>query len=254
LSGAQLKLYSSLKQKKYRRRHGLFIADGPHLVQAALNSDWEIERIIIRNDKLDYVRHLNPPGNTISIASSPKFDKLTDSQTPQGILAVVRIKKADKHESGLIKRARMVVAVDNVSDPGNAGTIIRTAAAFNYDLVVCIGECAELHNPKTVRATQGALFTIPVITISSPSRFLTLFAGQFNLVTFSGSAKKPLSKAARIKRPVLVFGSEITGVNSEIERQAKHRFRIDQTDKIESLNVAVAAGVAMYKFFRGYGG
>ncbi len=252
LTNNQVKLYASLRQKKYRRQLGLFIADGPHLVQAALNSDWEIEKIIIRYDRDDLIEKLNPPKGMIAIVPSAKFDRISPSLAPQGILAVVRMKDVAGDIGRFIKKARRVAAADSVSDPGNLGTIIRTAAAFGCDLMVCIGECAEIGNPKTVRATQGGLFAIPIFEIRKPREFLKLFAGQFNIVAFSGSAKKPLAKASRIKRPVLVFGGETSGISSSIENKADFRFRIEQTDKVESLNVAVAAGVAMYKFYRGW--
>ena len=93
---------------------------------------------------------------------------------------------------------------------------------------------------------------IPIIRIKTAGEFLKFFGSAFNIVTFSGSAKKPLSKASRIKRPVLVFGSEVAGINPRIEEAAGYRFRIEQTDKVESLNAAVAAGIALYKFYKGY--
>ena len=196
---------------------------------------------------------LNLPENLTALVSSVKFNKLSPSQTPQGIAAIVKIKDISRETAGLIKKARRVIVADNISDPGNLGTIIRTAAAFGYDMVVCIGECAEIYNPKTVRATQGGLFTIPIIEIGNSFEFLKLFASQFNIITFSDSAKKPLSKTPRIKRPALVLGGETTGIDPKIEKQADYRFHIEQTDRVDSLNVAVAAGVAMYKFYRGYG-
>jgi len=252
LTNSQLKQYASLKQKKYRRESGLFIADGPHLVQESVNSDWKIEKIIIRYENRDFIETLNLPEQLVAITSSTKFDRLSPSKTPQGILAVVKIKDFKKDIRSFIKKAGQIVVADNISDPGNLGTIIRTAAAFDYDLVACVGNCAEIYNPKTVRATQGGLFTVPVVDISRPAEFLKLFGDQFNIVTFSGKAKKWLSKAPRIKRPALVFGGEISGVSPAIEAKADYRFKIEQSKRVESLNVAVAAGVAMYKFYRGY--
>jgi len=230
----------------------LFITDGPHLVQEAVDSDWKIEKIIIRHENHDFIEMLNLPNQLVAVTSSAKFNRLSPSKTPQGILAIVKIRDLKKDIPGLIRKARRAVAADNVSDPGNLGTIIRTAAAFDYDLVVCVGNCAEIYNPKTVRATQGGLFTVPVIELIKPENFLRLFGGHFNIVTFSGKAKKWLSKASRIKRPALVFGGETSGVSPAIEAEADYRFRIEQSEKVESLNVAVAAGVAMYKFYRGY--
>ena len=242
-----------MNHKKYREQYGLFIADGPHLVQTVIDSGWEIEKIIIIHEKTDLIDKLKLPVERLVLCQSAKFDKIAPSQTPQGVLAVVKIPNLAQNIDQLIKSARRAVACDNVSDPGNLGTIIRTAAAFGYGLVVCVGNCADLYNPKTIRATQGGLFAIPVFNIDTPAEFLKLFSDQFNLIALSGKAKKPISKAPRIKRPILIVGGETAGISAEIETRADFHFRIEQTDKIESLNVAVAAGVAMYIFARGYG-
>jgi len=253
ITNNQIKLYASLNHKKYREQYGLFIADGPHLVQTVIGSGWEIEKIVIAHDKLDLTEKLNLPVEHLALCQAAKFDKIAPSQTPQGILAVVRIPNLAPNIDQIIKSARRAIACDNVSDPGNLGTIIRTAAALGYDLVACVSNCAEIYNPKTIRATQGGLFAIPVFKIDTAAEFIKLFADQFNLIALSGKAKKPMSKAPRIKRPVLVVGGETAGISPEIEAGADFHFRIEQTDKIESLNVAVAAGVAMYKFSHGYG-
>jgi len=251
ITNNQAKLYASLNHKKYRQQYGLFIADGPHLVQTVINSGWEIEKIIIKPEKIDLIEKLDLSTERLALCQQARFDKIAPSQTPQGILAIVKIPNIAQNIDQIVKSARRVIACDNISDPGNLGTIIRTAAAFGYNLVVCVGNCAELYNPKTIRATQGGLFAVPVLEINSAAEFIELFAHQFNLIALSGKAKKPLSKAPRIKRPVLVVGGETAGISPEIEARADFHFRIEQTDKIESLNAAVAAAVAMYKFSRG---
>jgi len=253
ITNNQVKLYASLNHKKYRDQYGFFIADGPHLVQTVIGSGWEIEKIVITHDKFDLIEKLNLPVEHLLLCNTAKFDKIAPSQTPQGILAVAKIPDIAQNIDQIIKSTRRAVACDNVTDPGNLGTIIRTAAAFGYDLVMCVGNCADLYNPKTIRATQGGLFTIPVVEIDSAADFLKLFSDQFNLIALAGKAKKPMSKAPRIKRPILIVGGETAGISPEIEARADFHFRIEQTDKIESLNVAVAAGVAMYKFSHGYG-
>jgi TrmH family RNA methyltransferase len=253
ITNSQIKLYASLNHKKYREQYGLFLADGPHLVQSAVSSGWAIEKIVITREKLDLIEKLNLPAEQLALCQTAKFGKIAPSQTPQGILAIVKIPDIAQNIDQIIKSARRAVACDNVSDPGNLGTIIRTAAAFGYDMVVCVGNCAEIYNPKTIRATQGGLFAIPVFKIDTAAEFLKLFADQFNLIALSGKAKKPMSKSPRIKRPILVVGGETAGISPEIETRANFHFRIEQTDKIESLNVAVAAGVAMYKFSHGFG-
>ncbi|MCD6162919.1 MAG: RNA methyltransferase [candidate division Zixibacteria bacterium] len=221
-------------------------------MQTVLKSDWEVVKFIVRASQTELIEKYNIPMRLAAKATSAKFDKIASTKSPQGIIAVVKQKDVKRGLQGLIARAQRAVAANNVSDPGNLGTIIRTAAAFDYDIVVCVGDCADIYNPKTVRATQGGLFTIPVLELETPAKFIKLFGNQFSIATFSGSAKKWLSKATRIKKPVLVLGGEISGIDPQIEKAADYRFRIEQSDNVESLNVSVAAGVAMYKFYKGY--
>jgi TrmH family RNA methyltransferase len=248
LTKAQAKKYSSLKHKKYRNEYGLFIADGPHLVEAAINSRWPIERVILRPDSAELSQNLGIVKDLAAMTSATQFSKISPSKTPQGILAIVRTVDFSSQREMIIHKARKLVACDNISDPGNLGTIIRTAVAFGYDALICLGQCAEFYNPKTVQATQGAIFNLPFFEFSDNSAFISYFKDDFDIITISNKAKIPLSEAPPIKKPLLVLGSEARGISRNIGREAKYNFRIEQTSRIESLNVAVAAGVAMYRF------
>lgn len=252
MTNSQLKLYASLKQKKQRQRNNLFVIDGPHLVQAALGSDWDIEMIIVKADRAGFIKELKLPGKLTAVLPAVKFDKISSSKTPQGVLAIVKVKDFEKDINNIIMKARRVVVADNISDPGNLGTIIRTAAAFGYDLVVCEGGCAEVYNPKTVRATQGAIFAIPIYKVSGPQEFISKFSKRFKITVISPEAKMNLLQAPRINRPALILGNEITGISPAILAKADFEFKIEQTSRVESLNVAVAGGIAMYRFSEGY--
>jgi TrmH family RNA methyltransferase len=248
LTNSQIKKYSSLRHKKYRKEYGLFIADGPHLVEAAINSKWQIEKVIVRPDHLEFAGGLGLKENLLAQVTPAQFDRIAPSQTPQGILAIVRALGYSSLLPALIRRAVRLVACDNIADPGNLGTIIRTAAALDYDAVLCVGECAEIYSPKTIRATQGAIFYIPAIEFRDYSEFLANFKDDFEIATFSNAAHMPLSDAPQLKRPLLVLGSETKGINPDIQKYARYNFRIEQSQQVESLNVSVAAGIAMYRF------
>jgi TrmH family RNA methyltransferase len=248
LTNNQVKLYSSLKHKKYRRQHGLFIADGPHLVMEALKSDWQPAKVVITHEAMDLAFKLEVPKNSLAIAASRQFGQISPSRTPQGILAIVKSIDSSDLRPRIIRDAISLIACDNISDPGNLGAIIRTAAAFSYDAVILIGNCAEIYNPKVVRATQGALFKIPIIERVSSSRFIKDFVGIFDTVVLSNKAKKSLSSVPVLNRPLIVVGGETTGIDPQIEASAQYLLKIEQSDKVESLNAAIAAGVAMYKF------
>ena len=248
LTSSQVKLYSSLQHKKYRRQYKMFIADGLHLVEDALKSDWQIEKVVVVPDTIDMARELKVPAGLLALAGQKQFSKISPSQTPQGILAIIRIPDQDDRLPHIMKTASRLIACDNISDPGNLGTIIRTAAAFGFDAVILIGNCADIYNPKVVRATQGALFLIPINEQPSSSRFVNDFKGIFELAILSNRAHKFLSSAPELTRPLLIVGGEATGISPEIEAAADYRFKIEQSGKIDSLNVSVVAGIAMYKF------
>ena len=226
----------------------MFIAEGYHLVEAAIKSGWQLERVICEPAMVDQTTKLGMAKAMIRTVPAAQFGKIAQSDSPQGILAIASIRDYGKSASEIIRKAKRLVACDSINDPGNLGTIIRTAVGFNYDAIILIGNCAEVYNPKTVRATQGAIFAIPVLNFSGPEPFLKALSGKFDLIALSNTAAKPLASINRIKRPAVILGGEITGIDSQILAKANYRLRIEQSDRIESLNVSVAAGIAMYKF------
>jgi TrmH family RNA methyltransferase len=215
-------------------------------VKAALESDWEIERIVVVADAAGQFDGIDLSRLPHAILPHKEYLKLTDSETPQGVLAIVRAQNLCENTARRVKTAKRIVVADNVADPGNLGTMIRTAAAFGYDLFICFGECAEVYNPKTLRATQGALFVMPMAEITTAEQFLDLCGSRFKIVTFSGDGQTPLTEVNPPERMALVFGSEIRGISKELAEKADMRLRIEQTGRIDSLNVAIAAGVGMY--------
>jgi TrmH family RNA methyltransferase len=214
-------------------------------VEAAIAHNWPVECVIIAEDYLSQYEGGNP-ARPMAILPRREFDKLAVSEAPQGIMAIVKQRDCRKVAINNIGKANRIVIADNVADPGNLGTMIRTAAAFGYDLFICLGDCAEIYNPKTVRATQGGLFAIAVGEIDTPVRLFELCENRYVFVAFTGTGKTKLADATRPKRPALVFGSEIRGIDPIIVERADLNVRIEQTAKVESLNVAVSAGIGMY--------
>lgn len=214
-------------------------------MESALAHNWPVERVIIADDYLSKYEG-DRLARQAAILSRREFDKLAISETPQGVMAIVRERDCRKVAIDHIGKANRIVIADNVADPGNLGTMIRTAAAFGYDLFIALGDCAEIYNPKTVRASQGGLFAMAVGEVDTPARLFELCEKRYSFVAFTGDSKVGLANTIPPKHPALVFGSEIHGINPEIIEHAELNLRIEQTGKVESLNVAVAAGVGMY--------
>ena len=173
------------------------------------------------------------------LVSQKVLDHLSSTISKAQMMAVCTIEEVKP-----VKRER-VVLLDGVQDPGNLGTIVRTAVSFGYDQIVLSKECVDLYNEKVVRSTQGALFAISVITRSLPeeirklkSEGITVYGTSLHEAVFLKNRKKA-AKAA------LVLGNEGSGVSDAVLKVCDQNLMIEM-DQFESLNVAVAAGIAMY--------
>jgi RNA methyltransferase, TrmH family len=249
----EIKKVSSLTQGKYRKEYGLFLAEGIHVVEELLKSSWAIQLLVVSHEAAD-------SGNLKSLIDATTrrrvkveavtriiFDKLTTTDTPQGILAVAKLPPNDPGR--LISQNRILIA-DGVSDPGNLGTMIRTAAAFGFGGFVTTPGSADIFNPKTVRATQGALFHLVVANHLSYEDIASKLKMSHRIYALSAEATADLQSVKPAVKSALVVGAEISGVSREILKIADQIIRIPMSGPVESLNAAVAAGIAMYEFVR----
>lgn len=228
----KIKYAVSLKLAKYRKEHNEFLAEGKKSLELALKAGVVKEIFTttklpdIRNDIVQY------------LVNESLLKKLSSTQNPEGIVFVCFMQERN------IKRLNKVIYLDHVSDPGNMGTIIRTALAFNYDAVfVSEGSC-DIYNEKVIAASKGAIFCIPV-----QNKKLKDLKNDKNSIIVSALAEnaKELSMVI-VKEPfVLVLGNEAHGVSQEALDLADYIVKIDIAN-IDSLNVSVAAGIMMHYF------
>ncbi|HYH34627.1 MAG TPA: RNA methyltransferase [Nocardioides sp.] len=172
---------------------------------------------------------------------------LSDSVTPAGVVAVCRF--LDRPAGHLIGAADLVVVAADVRDPGNAGTVIRTADAVGADAVVLAGQSVDPYNPKTVRATVGSLFHVPVALAPEPAPLMAeLREAGLGVLAADGGGELDLFAADEVlRRPVAwIFGNEAHGLPEELAALADHRVRIPLLGRAESLNLATAAAVCLY--------
>ena len=188
-------------------------------------------------------------GVRTSLVTEKAIAGLTDTVHPQGLVLVCRQPPATLPET-----AALVVVLVDVADPGNAGTVIRTADAAGADAVVLAGESVDPFNPKCVRASMGSLFHLPVVRERLPDDALgRLRAAGLGLVVADGAGETELGSATDelLARPTAwVFGSEAHGVPAEVAAAADHRVRIPMRGRAESLNLATAAAVCLYASVR----
>ena len=243
LKNPRVAAWRSLKEKKGRDTAQAFLVEGPRMVEEALASLFPVRTLILRDG---YLPPFELP-ETVQTVSLPEhvFRSVCDTKTPQGIAAVVGI------QTPQLKGTRLL-ALDGIQDPGNMGTIIRTADAAGFEGIILSPDCVDLFSPKVLRATMGSIFRM---SFSFPAFFsdsLKTFRDTHGYAVISSQLDgDPFFERKPIASPfILVVGNEGNGISDEVKAGATHRFRLPMRGGAESLNAAVAAGVMMYDLIR----
>ena len=233
------KLVRKLAQKKYRNELKLFVAEGLRLCEEVPPAQIEFGFYTREFLSEERSRRLIEQLKNLEEISLSTMEKLSDTQTPQGILLVVRQKFSTLEE---VVAKKIIVALDGVQDPGNVGTILRTAAAFDCGVILLEGS-AEIFNPKVVRSSMGAIFYLPVMTLS------TMNSREILAAAVDESAEIYYRHDFRKSSVAMVFGSEANGVSKEILDAARKIF-IPMSGHAESLNVATSAAIIISEVVR----
>ena len=243
MKNPRVQLWRSLKDAKVRRETGLFLVEGRKMLEEALASSFELENVLLDESRAD---SFELPGQ-VSCCLLPEhvLAAVCDTKTPQGCAAVLRMKRETVTGSRL-------VALDDVQDPGNVGTIIRTADAAGMDGVLLSAHCADLYSPKVLRATMGSLFHLPIGVTEDLPQTLRELREQGTAILCSQLDGAPFRDTAETLTGsfCLVVGNEGNGISDPVKAQATHRVKLPMRGKAESLNVAVAAGIMMYGLIR----
>lgn len=250
-----VKYIRRLRDKRTRDTEKRIVLEGVKLISEAVGSGFFPEKTVVSERAMgcDRVRDLLARAGTgqVFAVSDAVIDYICETDTPQGIAAVVRMPETGFMDIKLTS-ASFLVVLDNVQDPGNVGAIVRTADAFGANAVILTKGCADLFNSKTLRSSMGSAFHIPAVReVTMPQ--LTGFLrenGLYTAATGIGESAIPIH-TADLRRPLaIVFGNEGVGISSEIAAFTDIVLKIPMTGLAESLNVAVAAGVVLYEAFR----
>ncbi len=225
----KLKYAASLKMPKFRKENKEFLAEGKKSLELALEAG--VVKEIFTTKKLLGIKN----DITQYLVNESLIKKISSTQNPEGIVFVCNTQERNP------KRLNKVVYLDHVSDPGNMGTIIRTALAFNYDAVVVSEGSCDVYNEKVVAASKGAIFLIPILN----RKLDEIREGKTVIVSALNENAKELNDIKVNKPFILVLGNEAHGVSKEIIDSADIITKI-QIDNIDSLNVSVAAGILMH--------
>lgn len=243
-SNPRYKTIKSLAQKKERLKRGEFTVEGIKSVKDAIKAGAVIDRIAISSSFYKNTDFEYPQGVHILKTDDYLFNKLCDTETPQGIMAVIKMKNTSDFKPDLTKD---YVYCDNVKDPGNLGTIIRTADAAGLGGVLLSQGCADLYNPKTVRSSMGSFFAIDIIRnidiIQYKKMGFSLIAGALTENTID------YRQADYSKSCIIVVGNEANGVSDKVLELCTP-VKIPIRGGAESLNVSVAAGILIYEIIR----
>ena len=244
-----------LGDRRHRRREGAFVVRGVQPVWQAVEAGADIEVLIaapgsLREPAAAMVAAQEARGVRVARLTSELFGRIADRDGPSGLAAIVR-KRTGRLAGLSVLPDSVFVGLHEVANPGNLGTIIRTADAVGAAGVILIGPSADPFDPVAVKASMGAVFSVPVAAETVPAEFLRWCLDHgIAVAATSGSAALSLWDVA-LPRPVAVlFGSEGTGLPSELLAAGDFQLRIPMTGSAESLNLAVAAGILLYEAWR----
>lgn len=220
-----------LSNPSFRKKAGIFKVDGFHMFETAKESGYLLEVFALKE-----IKGLDAKINQY-IVSEEIMEKISSSKSPQGIVSICELIKEKEITSN------KVLYLDDVSDPGNLGTILRTAVAFGFNDVILSNNSCSIYNEKVLQASQGSIFKLNIVNKNNLSE---LKNNGYQILATEIKGSVSLDSIQKPDKFVLVLGNEAHGVSQEILDQSDKRIRID-IDNIESLNVAIAGAIAMYK-------
>lgn len=224
---------AKLLMGKYREETGLFLIEGEKGIEEAIEAKLEILHIFSSENFENHEQRIE--------VTEPVLAKISDAKTPPKAVAVV---KQPKYEWS--KNYKKVILLEGIKDPGNLGTILRSASAFEIDAIILYGDTVDLYNPKCVRSTVGNLWKVPVFHMDNLNQFndyeriATLPAGK-HVVSLKNY--KPAEKV------LIMFGSEAYGLSEELKNFATRNLTIEMGENVESLNLSISASIVMYELF-----
>ena len=239
-----IKEVNSLKAKKERDKTGLFILEGKRLVDEIPNS-WEIKYLLKAESYSEDINFEN-----VYTVKDSLFEKISETVNPQGILAVCHIKEFDVTNVDY-SNSPFFVVLENVTDPGNMGTLFRTADAAGADGIFLSKGCVDIYNPKVIRATMGSIFHLPIYRNLNLMDLMEDFKNN-NVKTLAAHLKGTSTpyKVDMTTACAVIIGNEANGLSDEISEMASDLVKIPMPGKAESMNAGIAGGILIYEAVR----
>ena len=247
-----IKHIKKLKDKKYRDENNEYIVEGVKLIEEAVQEKARIKKIIVCEDT---TRTYEIPTHVmLEIAkyecvyvTDKIFSSITQVTNPQGVMAIIE-KNSENQEIDYTQD--IIIALDNVQDPGNLGTILRTVDSIGLNQIIVSKDTVDAFNSKVVRSTMGAIFRVKIIEVENLIQTIKeMRKHHFKLLVTSLQTENSIYDI-EFNKKIIVIGNESNGVSKEIQDMADEKTKIPMLGKTESLNASVAAGVVMYEYLR----
>ena len=247
-----IKSIKKLKEKKYREEQNCYIIEGIKIVSEAILENVDIQKIVIceeclKNNSIDKKMLYDIAKYDCIYVSEAVFKTITEVNTPQGIIAVVK----QNNKKDIIEfNGDLILILDGIQDPGNLGTILRTADSIGLKQIILSGKCGDVYNPKVVRSTMGAIFRVNIIKSKNLVETISqIKENGFKIVATDLKTDHTIYDIDYVKTAI-VIGNEANGVSSDVLSISDNRVKIPMIGKTESLNASVATGVILYEYVR----
>lgn len=262
-----IKYISSLKNKKFRNKYNKYVIEGIKMVEEIINSEGNAPEFIVYSEDIlkrnslgiefldKYENNMLKQANVISVTEDV-FKYVADVESPQGLLAVVDknneydLCDLENYFKGNDKINKKFLILDKVQDPGNLGTIIRSAVSFNVENIICLEGTVDAFSPKVVRSTMSGISKVKIYNISNNEidKLIGIFKNAgYNIVATSLNAEKYINEEDISYNDIYVLGNEANGVSNELLEKCNKQVKIPMENAMESLNVATAGTILMYE-------
>lgn len=231
----RIKEIRKLLNKKYSLEKGLFVIEGENLVEEAIKNNLLKELYVLEGYECKYDFQYDEVTHEV-------MKSISDLKSTPRLLGVAKIKKEEKI-------GKKIIILDDIQDPGNAGTIIRNAVAFGIDTVVFSKSSVSAYNEKTLRSTGGMIFNINIITDDLENVISQIKTNDIKVIGTSLNASKSLETLEKMDNFAIIFGNEGNGVSKDILSLCDEVIKINMNSKCESLNVAVSSGIVLYNLW-----
>lgn len=254
-SNPKIKQALDIKNKRGKHKHNTFIIEGPNLIEMALAFGQQINEVFFTNrfsskkDGQKLLRQVSKATNELFEITDQLLNKLADTETPQGIIAIAAYKPIALEEI-TFKSIPLIIIVDGVQEPGNFGTIIRTSDAAGADAVIILKGTCDAFMQKTLRATAGSIFNIPIVYAETDTLLEWLKSKAIQLIVTALDSRESIFDADLKKPLAFIFGNEAHGVSAMLKKKADLTLKIPLIGKAESLNVSASAAICLYEAVR----